>query len=183
VTPEQLAAILPLCPDEGLDLFARVLTAALVAAECHTVTRAAAFLAQIGWESDYLRQLVEGDDGLAYEGRRDLGNTEPGDGPRYKGRGLIQITGRRNYVRYGDQLGLDLAGHPELAAEPENAGAIAAAYWLDHGCNAFADDRDLRAITERINGRSSEGPPSYHGRREELYRRALEVLGITALVA
>ena len=182
MTPGQLLAIMPRCPAERADPGAAALTAALVEAECSTVTRAAAFVAQIAWETGSLRFLIEQDGGLRYEGRHDLGNIEPGDGPRFRGRGLIQITGRRNYQRYGERLGLDLVAQPERAAELSIAGRVAALYWLDHACGALADARDFRGITEEINGAASNGPPSYHDRREGLYRTALEVLGITALV-
>lgn len=81
-----------------------------------------------------------------------LGNTEPGDGARFHGRGLIQITGRFNYARYGRKTGLDLVGQPELAAEPANAVKVFCAYWTDRGLNAMADRDDLVAITRAING-------------------------------
>jgi predicted chitinase len=62
--------------------------------------------------------------GEAYEGRRDLGNTQRGDGPRFKGRGFVQITGRRNYTDWSKRLGIDLVNHPEKAAVPELAAKI-----------------------------------------------------------
>jgi putative chitinase len=72
------------------------------------------FLAQIGHESGYLQYVQELASGKAYEGRADLGNTSPGDGVRYKGRGLIQITGKRNYALAGLALDLPLLEKPEL---------------------------------------------------------------------
>ncbi len=110
------------------------------------------FLAQVAHESggfNYVRELATGD---AYEGRQDLGNTEPGDGRRYRGRGLIQITGRANYKACGDALGLDLLGHPELLEEPTNAALSAAWFWDSRNLNELADRGDIRAITKRING-------------------------------
>ncbi len=83
--------------------------------------RESAFLAQLAHESAELRYMEEIASGSAYEGRRDLGNTRPGDGKRYKGRGPIQLTGRANYQKYGHLLGLDLVNHPEHAALPQLA--------------------------------------------------------------
>jgi putative chitinase len=101
-----------------------------------------------------------------YDGRADLGNTQPGDGARFHGRGIIQVTGRANYRRYGDRLGIDLIAHPERAAEPDIAAAIFCAYWTDRHLNAKADADDLSAITKAING-------GYNGlaERAEIVRR------------
>jgi len=117
-----------------------------------TPLRTAHFIAQIAHESDRFKALTEYASGDAYEGRKDLGNTEPGDGRRYKGRGVIQLTGRANYKRAGRYLGLDLERQPELAALPEVAYRLAAFYWLDRNINADADRDDLRAVTRAING-------------------------------
>ena len=87
-----------------------------------------------------------------YEGRKDLGNTVAGDGFRYKGRGPIQLTGRANYRKYGRDIGIDLEGHPEIAAVPSIGILTACKYWCDHGCNELADRDDLEGITRRING-------------------------------
>lgn len=110
------------------------------------------FLAQICHESDGFCTTVEYASGKAYEGRADLGNKEPGDGVRYKGRGLIQLTGRDNYRRYGKDLRLDLVGDPDLAAEPATSLLIACAFWTLNGLNSLADLNDVEAITRRING-------------------------------
>lgn len=182
ITPEQLSRILPRCPSDKLTIYAEKLGAALVEAEAVAVTRAAAFMAQVGWETGQLVHMVELDDGLAYEGRRDLGNTEPGDGPRFKGRGAFQLTGRKNYQKFGERLGVDLIANPDLAANPDYAFSIAALYWLDRGCNAMVDALDFREVTEAINGRSTDGAPSHHLRRESYFLRALQVLGSTALL-
>lgn len=85
-----------------------------------------------------------------YGGR--MGNTEPGDGWRFRGRGLLQLTGRDSYSRYGAILELDLIGHPDLAAQPVNACRIAGAYWSAHGLNDLADVDDIEGITRAING-------------------------------
>lgn len=117
-----------------------------------TPRRIAAFLAQIAHESGELRYVHELADGKAYEGRADLGNTEAGDGPRYKGRGLIQITGRANYQKLSEEWGSPLIAHPELLEEPESASRSAAWFWSTHGLNALADADRFGGITKVING-------------------------------
>jgi putative chitinase len=81
-----------------------------------------------------------------------MGNRDPGDGWRFRGRGLLQVTGRDNYTRIGAALGLDLVGHPYLAASPEHALAVAVAVWQQAGCTPLADKDDLVGIRRRING-------------------------------
>jgi len=85
-------------------------------------------------------------------GKQNLGNTDPGDGWRYRGRGLLQITGKTNYRNRGALLGIDLVGQPELVVDPRYALEIAAAYWKSRGCNELADADDLRGVTKQING-------------------------------
>lgn len=105
-----------------------------------------------------------------YGGR--LGNNRPGDGFRYRGRGLIQLTGRDTYQEYSDKLGVDLVGNPDLAFEPVTALRIAAEYWAgrklrgERPMNALADNDKLRALTYRING----GFTNFAHREEELAR-------------
>lgn len=126
--------------------------AVLAQYEINTPQRVAYFAGQICHESDQFCTTEEYASGRAYEGRRDLGNTQPGDGVRFKGRGLIMITGRANYASYGGPLGLDLIAHPELAADPVNSLRIAAEYWHKRNCNAAADDDDLEGVTRLVNG-------------------------------
>lgn len=120
--------------------------------DINTLLRAAHFLAQILHESAGLRTTEEFANGAAYEGRLSLGNTEPGDGPRFKGRGLLQLTGRANYRRLGRKLQIDLLSNPLRAAEPELSLIIACEYWTQHKINDDADRDDLRAVTRAING-------------------------------
>ena len=81
-----------------------------------------------------------------------IGNTAPGDGAKYIGRGLLQVTGRESYRRFGKLLGVDLEAQPDLAADARYALAIAAAEWHESSCNVFADHDDIRAVTRAING-------------------------------
>lgn len=124
--------------------------------DVNTPARQAAFLAQIGHESGGLHWTTEiWGPTIAqshYEGRVDLGNTEPGDGFKFKGRGLIQTTGRNNYQRTGDALGVDLVADPTLLAQPELAARSAAWFWKEHGLNELADVGDFMRVTRKING-------------------------------
>lgn len=132
--------------------FLEPLCSAMREADITTPARMAAFLAQLAHESAQLRHFEELADGSAYEGRRDLGNTRPGDGPRFKGRGPIQLTGRANYAAAGAALGVDLVRSPMLAAAPVVGFRVASWFWASRGLNALADRGDFRGITRRING-------------------------------
>lgn len=118
--------------------------------------RVAAFLAQVGHESGgfvYTREIWGPTAAqLRYEGRKDLGNTQPGDGSKYRGRGLIQITGRYNYQNASKGLGLDLVSEPWLLEAKPLAARSAAWWWASHGCNELADAGDFERLTRRING-------------------------------
>lgn len=89
---------------------------------------------------------------LTYARRLGNGNAESGDGWRYRGRGLIQITGRDNYARAGAELGLDLIAHPEQLEQHFLAALSAAEWWHRHGCNQLADTGDMAEVTRRVNG-------------------------------
>lgn len=89
---------------------------------------------------------------LTYANRMGNGPSETGDGWIYRGRGLIQITGRDNYDRSGDALGLDLILNPERLEEPYYAALSAAEWWHRHGCNELADTGDMAAVTRKVNG-------------------------------
>lgn len=110
------------------------------------------FLAQLAHESGNFRYMEEIASGAAYEGRKDLGNVNKGDGVRYKGRGPIQLTGRANYRRYGQQLGIDFENNPEIVALPSVGLLVACKFWSDNGLNELADKDDVLSITKRING-------------------------------
>ena len=155
--------------------FLPYIEAAMQAFEINTPARQAAFLAQVGHESGGLHWLVElwgpTPAQTRYEGRVDLGNTHPGDGYKFRGRGLIQTTGRANYRAVGVALALDLESQPELLALPENAAMSAAYFWKNHGLNELADTGQFDAITRRINGGTNGA-----AERWALYDAALPVL-------
>lgn len=110
------------------------------------------FMGQCAHESGGFRYMEEIASGAAYEGRADLGNTQPGDGKRYKGRGPIQLTGRANYRAFGREVGIDFEAHPEMVAFPSVGLMAAVRYWNSRGLNAKADADDLLGITRAING-------------------------------
>jgi putative chitinase len=118
--------------------------------------REAAFLATVAEESGELRYTRElwgpTEQQQGYEGRADLGNTEPGDGPKFRGRGLIQITGRSNYQAAQDALGVKYVDQPELMQSSTEATRTACWWWQAHGCNELADIPDFKAVTRRVNG-------------------------------
>ncbi|OZI23626.1 chitinase [Bordetella genomosp. 9] len=121
-----------------------------------TPTRVAAYLAQVGHESGgfiHTKELWGPTPAQQrYEGRLDLGNTQPGDGKKYMGRGLIQITGRSNYAKVARGLGVDVLGNPQLLEQTDLAARSAAWWWQAHGCNGLAASGDFEALTRRING-------------------------------
>ena len=151
--PSDLEQILRNASRERLRAFAPALQEAMQRfAVAANLQRAAAFIAQLAHESGEFRLMQEiwgpTPAQKRYEPQSDLarrlGNTQPGDGKRFKGRGPIQVTGRANYQRYGDPLGVDLVGDPALAATPELGFAIAGLYWKRNGLNALADRGDVR---------------------------------------
>ncbi|KAB7730128.1 peptidoglycan-binding protein [Rudanella paleaurantiibacter] len=123
-----------------------------------TYLRLSHFMAQILHESDRMRAVEEYASGETYEGRKDLGNTEPGDGVRFKGRGLIQLTGRANYTAFSKRFGVDVVANPELLEEPRWALVSALYYWNTRKLNARADADDVLAISQIINQGSVPRP-------------------------
>lgn len=121
-------------------------------ANLNSTLRITHFLAQIAHESAGFRTTVEYASGKAYNGRKDLGNTQPNDGVKFKGRGLIQITGRNNYVAMGKALGQDFVSDPTEMANFPWAALTAAVFWKQHNINRYADRDDIRAVTKIING-------------------------------
>lgn len=166
--------------DETLVAYLPHFENAMRAAGITNVRRAAAWCAQIGHESVGLRYMEEIADGSAYNGRSDLGNVFPGDGPRFKGRGPIQLTGRSNYAAFGawcksqgyiDDANL-FVNQPEIVARPQWGFLAASWYWVvaRPQINSYADAGNFDAVTRAING-------GYHGKpdRDARYQRCLSI--------
>lgn len=172
ITIDQLLQIMPSATVRAA-AFQLALTNAMLEFAVVTAKRQSAFLAQVAHESGELKYTRELSDGSQYEGRLDLGNTQPGDGPLYRGRGLLQVTGRTNYLACGTALGLDLIAHPELLEVPAGATRSAAWFWKTHILNELADTDSFGTITKRING-------GYNGLDQRLgyWLRARKACGI-----
>ena len=198
ITEQQLLQILPNAGRQA-GVFVPALNVAMNKFAIVTRLRIAAFIAQVGHESGQLTRLVENlnysAEGLmktwpsrfdlvrataaarkpeqianiVYAGR--MGNTEPGDGWKYRGRGLFQVTGRANYAACGEALGLDLINQPTLLEQPQYAAMSAAWFWSMKDLNTLADKGDFVKITRRING-GLNGQAD----RQALYGKALKVL-------
>jgi putative chitinase len=187
LTRQQLLQILPNARQVA-GVFVSALNQAMVRFRIDSPVRAAAFLAQVGHESEQLLRLSENlnysaqglaktwparfrdDSGkptaLAYQlqrnpeaiansvyaGRLGNGTAESGDGWRFRGRGLIQTTGRANYRTAGKALGADLEHIPQLLEQPVYAALSAGWFWQEHGLNELADAGQFEAATKRING-------------------------------
>lgn len=141
--------------------------------EITTPRRMAHFLAQIAHECAEFRYTEELASGKDYEGRKDLGNTQQGDGTKFKGRGCIQLTGRANYAAYKDYCGYDVVAQPFLLAKPTGAIRSAMWFWQRKGLNTQADMDAFTTITKRING----GTNGYSSRQSYLMKakQALKV--------
>jgi putative chitinase len=120
--------------------------------EINTKLRQIHFLAQIIHESGSFKYVQEIASGEAYEGRKDLGNYNKGDGVKYKGRGLIQITGRNNYTELSKAFGTNFIDNPILLETYPHAALSAGWYWDSRKLNIFADKDDIITITRKING-------------------------------
>ena len=198
ITVQQLLLILPNA-GQVAGVFVPVLNTAMSRYQIVGTKRIAAFVAQVGHESGHLTCLVENLNysadalrktwpsrfdmemasaaarkpeqiaNVAYGNR--MGNSTPGDGWKYRGRGLIQITGKNNYRECGEALGLDLIAQPELLEKPQHACMSAAWFWATNGLNTLADAGKFDAIIQRINGGQNGAAD-----RQALYAKALKVL-------
>ena len=198
VTTQQLLQILSNA-GQVVGVFVPVLNTAMSRYQIVGAKRVAAFIAQVGHESGHLTHLVENLNysadalrktwpsrfnaelattvarkpeqiaNIAYGNR--MGNTAPGDGWKYRGRGLIQITGKNNYRACGEALGLDLIAQPEMLEKPQYGCMSAAWFWATNGLNTLADAGKFDAITQRINGGQTGAAD-----RQALYTKALKVL-------
>lgn len=152
--------------------------AACIEFDITTPIRITSFLAQVGHESGgfrYTREIWGPTPAQQrYEGRADLGNTVPGDGSKYRGRGLIQVTGRHNYTRVSAGLDVDALNNPEILEKPILAARSAAWWWHANGCNELADTGDFVSLTRRING----GTNGLDDRRERLALAQTYIQGV-----
>jgi putative chitinase len=184
LTTEQLHTIMPGLPAAKGAQFFPFLSAAIAEFGIDAPARTAAFVAQLAHESGQFKFMEELWGPTAAQQRYEpttslsttLGNTEVGDGRRFKGRGPIQITGRANYRRFGDLLGLSLIDNPASAALPDVAFRVAGLFWSKKGLNELADQvtpEAFREITRRING-------GFNGlaERERFYEAAKAALGV-----
>lgn len=179
LTHAQLARICMAAPIDIVQRYVEPLNSTLIEFDIDTAWRAAMFLTQCAHESLQFLRVREmwgpTPEQLRYEGRADLGNNQPGDGSRFRGRGLIQITGRANYAAcsqalYGDSR---LTATPELLEEPPASCRSAGWFWQARTLNQYADAGDLQRCTRKING-GLNGLPE----RMLIYSRAKGALGI-----
>jgi putative chitinase len=163
---------MPYASDRG-PIFLECLNTAMLEFHIDTLLRQACFLSQVAHESGSLRYTLELATGSDYEGRKDLGNTHVGDGIKYKGRGLLQVTGRANYEKCGLGLGRNLIEDPAYLETPMGASRSAAWFWHSNGLNDIADQGNFGTICRRVNG-------GYNGLDDRIkhYVRCRKVLGI-----
>ncbi len=152
LTRQQLKSMVPLAKDYRIDQLLGPINDTLAMFNINTPKRVAAFISQVAHESGSFRYSEEIADGHAYEGRKDLGNIIKGDGKRFKGRGLIQLTGRANYLDFGRSVGIDFIGIPSLVAVPKYSALAAGWFWNSRKLNDYADRDDFKGLTKRING-------------------------------
>ncbi|MEZ2320481.1 MAG: DUF4231 domain-containing protein [Microcoleus sp.] len=153
MTGEQLIQIAgSKAPSDRLRQLAPSLNEVLNYYQINTPLRICHFIAQVAHESDCFNAMEEYASGQDYEGRDDLGNTQPGDGARFKGRGLMQLTGRSNYAEFSKAMDKDFIAQPQLVAQIPFAIWVAGWYWDTRHLNDYADRDDLEAVTLRVNG-------------------------------
>ena len=179
ITTQQLQSIFPTAPVSRLSSHVGPLNSAAVEASIVSPERWAMWLAQLGHETEEFLFLEElwspTPQQLKYEPgtalAADLGNTQPGDGKLFKGRGSIQTTGRANYGYLSKALGVDFTANPQLVASINYCHRAAAFFWNKHNLNKYADAHDIKGCTKIING-------GYTGldKRLAYYNHALQVL-------
>ena len=181
ITPDLIRRLAyPGMPAVLVASWAAKLGPACEAAQINTPQRLAHFLSQVTHESGGFRWMQEiwgpTPAQVRYEGRLDLGNTQPGDGKRYMGRGPMQLTGRVNYRATGQRIGQPLEAQPELASQIGVGSLVACDYWTHHSLNRLADQGGLvmvPAITRVVNG-GENGLPD----RQRRYSIAAHILGL-----
>eukprot|EP01016_Furgasonia_blochmanni_P022247 TRINITY_DN2428_c0_g1_i1.p3 TRINITY_DN2428_c0_g1~~TRINITY_DN2428_c0_g1_i1.p3 ORF type:complete len:207 (+),score=38.46 TRINITY_DN2428_c0_g1_i1:89-709(+) len=156
ITEKQLTDILPGTSAKLISEYTPLLEEALKFGEINQCERIAAFIAVVAVESDQLQRLQELGSGSQYEKRcLELGNCQPGDGKKYKGRGVIRVIGRKSYEKIGKDMKIDFEHNPTALGTPKYAFMAGAWYWKGNGLNNFADANDQKsfeAIIKKVNG-------------------------------
>ena len=175
ITEQQIRRIMPKAMDERVKEFVKSFNDYSEQFGINTPLRLSHYIAQVAHETGELKWLEEIASGQQYEGRKDLGNTQQGDGKLFKGRGYLQTTGRANYQAYknsGYCVG-DLMAHPEWLAKQPGCQKASMFFWKKNGLNKYADADDCRGVTKKING-------GYNGYSQRAYytRVAKKVFGV-----
>jgi putative chitinase len=187
ITETQLKKIYPKIQADKLKLYTEAFNKVFPEFGINNPKRIAAFLGQVGVESGELKYDKElpskynkkdpkdaaEPTGTLYEGRKNLGNSEAGDGPKFIGRGVLQLTGRANYTSMAKKLGVDLVNKPELACQPDISTKIACQYFKERGLLQLADAWNLDEITRKVNGNAK----LHHDIRVKYSEVALKELG------
>jgi predicted chitinase len=179
LTEDQLRQIMPHAKPAIVTQVVPILNETMCRFEINNRLRAAAFLATLAVESGELKYNEELASGSAYEGRRDLGNTQPGDGRKFRGHGKIQLTGRDVHKAAGDFFGVDLIANPLLLAQEPLATESAGWFWRHYKSqmNELADAGEFLKTQIKVNGRNrTTGLPNGWPERKAYYDRALRVI-------
>ena len=180
ITSEMLAKLFPGTKKSLRDRFLPAFNEFLPKYGIVTRKRVAAFLANGGKETDYLKTTTEYASGADYEGRTGLGNTQKGDGRRFKGRGFFQTTGRFNYGQVTKatqkRLGIDFVKNPEKLAEIPIAVESACIFWEENDCEKYADAGDIFGVSGIVNRGSAKKKALGYDERLALYNKCLTVL-------
>lgn len=171
MTKDQLKQIAIYALDRNIEIYTPLLNRFMHEYNICGKLRESAFLATVIHESGSFKYTREIASGKAYEGRKDLGNIYKGDGERFRGRGLIQLTGRTNYQEVSSALKVDFVANPELLEMPDFATEVSCWWWNSRDLNRLADMGKFKEITRKVNG-------GYNGMedREKWYNLALNVL-------
>lgn len=176
LTKSQLQLIAPTLKEPKLSIYIDKINETMELFDIKTSSQQCMFLAQIMHESAACLYTKELASGSAYEYKKDLGNTSPGDGVKYKGRGLIQITGKANYKQLSDAFGVDFVTNPALLESPEWAAKSAGWFWNSRKLNDISinnTDEAFLKVTKKING-GTNGLVD----RQNYWNKAKKVYGI-----
>lgn len=182
ITSEILAKVAPGTPHAKRDRFLADFNSVLPKYGITTELRVAAFLTTVCFESDYFKALAEYADGWAYDISKNrkkalsLGNTEVGDGPKYKGAGGIETTGKNNYRRLSERLGVDFVANPNLLRTEKYFVEAACVFWDDNKFNALADKGKITAIQNLTNRGDAKKPAFALSSRLKIYQNILDIL-------